>query len=166
MNFRGKEPERILWYDSYHMNEDIIHGALVIFYRGSRGVDRRFLVVTTTRGGNTAFPGGAREGDESAEQNAYREAQEELGLDPALYTLQPTGLANRFTFGVTKTLREGKQASYDIFLTDLSHLADNAINPTPEIKMIQWLTQEEVVRTVTFPELVKLFQEAVQRLPS
>ncbi|MBI2426507.1 MAG: NUDIX domain-containing protein [Candidatus Kerfeldbacteria bacterium] len=108
------------------MTDDIIRGALVIFYQG-RGTDRRFCVTTTSKGGNTSFPKGARDGNESAKENATREAKEELGIDPATYTLQPTGLANRFTFGVTKTAREGKNAAYDIFLADISDLPDSVM---------------------------------------
>lgn len=47
----------------------MIRGALVIFYKGS-GKKRRFCVTTTSRGGNTVFPGGARERRESAQANA------------------------------------------------------------------------------------------------
>ncbi|NOX61318.1 MAG: CoA pyrophosphatase [Chloroflexi bacterium] len=39
--------------------------------------------------GQVAFPGGAKDGDESVEQTALREAQEEVGLDPAL--VEPLG---------------------------------------------------------------------------
>ncbi|PNB52988.1 CoA pyrophosphatase, partial [Pseudomonas sp. GW531-E2] len=47
--------------------------------------------------GQVAFPGGRSEFGETAVQTAVREAQEEIGLDPAL--VRPIGLGDVFESG-------------------------------------------------------------------
>ncbi|MGH2538513.1 MAG: NUDIX hydrolase [Candidatus Promineifilaceae bacterium] len=63
---------------------------LVLLYNRAR---QTHLVLTVRRddlayhAGQVSFPGGRREGKESLAQTALREAQEEIGLDPAALTL-------------------------------------------------------------------------------
>jgi 8-oxo-dGTP pyrophosphatase MutT (NUDIX family) len=55
--------------------------------------DEWVLVLTVRReelpdhGGQISFPGGQREGDETLDETALREAEEEVGLDPSSVTL-------------------------------------------------------------------------------
>ena len=67
-----------------------------------------------------------------------------------------------WVFGSKKSDREGAKGSYEVFLADASSIGE--INPTTELKGMKWMTKEEVLQSLSFPDLKEVFQKAIQSL--
>ena len=141
--------------------EKPFRGVITIFYKK---VDDKllFLVIENTKTENVSFVSGAEEdADElSLEKTAQREAEEELGLSPDSYQLEPTTINHEFVFNSKKAERAGKKASYQIYLADITN-TNNEIGHTGELKSAKWMTKEEALDSLTFPELKELFEKAI-----
>jgi 8-oxo-dGTP pyrophosphatase MutT (NUDIX family) len=146
--------------------EKTIEGAMTIFYRNVKG-QLLFLVVENTKTGNISFVSGADEeiDEASLKKTAQREITEELGLTPDSYRLTPTDARYDFVFNSKKTERAGKKASYQVCLSDVTDLKDE-IGHTTELKSAKWMTKEEVISSLTFPELKDVFEKAISAIES
>jgi isopentenyldiphosphate isomerase len=146
------------------MENKIIRGAIIIPYANTD--ERIFLVVTNTKTNNISFISGAEEEEDtgSLERTAQREMEEELGIPKGTLQLTATGINHEFVFNAKKADRAGKKAEYQIFLADATEIK-NQIQHTEELRDIRWMTEEEVLDSLTFPELKVLFKEALLRNP-
>jgi 8-oxo-dGTP pyrophosphatase MutT (NUDIX family) len=141
---------------------NIYRGSIIIFYKQDND-ERRYLVVENTKTNNISFVSGAKEeSDRTIETCAQREITEELSLTPSQYQLQPTAITHDFVFGPNKPERAGQPGSYSVFLVDASTIEE--IGHTAELKAIQWLTKEEVLTTLVFPDLKAVFERAIQEI--
>lgn len=140
--------------------EKIYYGTLTLFYKKSGG-QTLFLVVENTKTGNVSFVAGAAEdSDRTLEASAQREISEELGLSPDEYRLLPTDVTHEFVFGQNKPERAGHHGSYQVFLADVSTLPE--ISHTAELKSAHWMTKEETLRSLSFPDLQEVFRRAAE----
>ncbi len=142
--------------------EKVFRGAMTLFYKRVNG-KLLFLVIKNAQTGNITFVAGAEEdSDTSPELNARREVEEELGLAPEQYELQPTTVKHEFVFGPNKASRAGHKGSYQVFLADVSNVDE--IGHTDELKEIHWMTKDEVRSDVSFPDLVEVFEKAAEEI--
>ncbi|MFC1623303.1 NUDIX domain-containing protein [Patescibacteria group bacterium] len=143
--------------------EKIFHGAIVVFYKNMDGKNY-YLVAENSKTGNISFVSGAKENmDQSLEESAQREVEEELGLDASKYKLTEIDVKHDFVFGPKKKERAGYRGSYQIFVSDLSD-ADFEVSHTKELKGLKWMTEEEVLDTLTFVDVKEVFVRALDRI--
>jgi 8-oxo-dGTP pyrophosphatase MutT (NUDIX family) len=144
--------------------EKVYRGAIAIFYKKIEG-EPRFLVVQNTETGNISFVSGAEEDVDSGslKASAQREIEEELGLKSVEYKLIPTETRHEFIFGEKKKERAGHKGSYHVFLSDLSGLNEE-VGHTGELKSVKWMTEEEVLNTLTFDDLKEVFKDATKNI--
>lgn len=138
---------------------DIILWVLVIIYKKIDD-DFHFLVVENAKTGNISFVSGAQEmedGDDLS-NTAKREIHEELDIDTTDFVFTPTEFSHVFIFWPKKVERAGKKGEYHVFLLDVTDIADT-ISHTAELKNIRWITHEEVVQSLTFPEVKEIFEK-------
>ena len=91
-----------------------------------------------------------------------REIQEELGLQTEI-KLEPTKVRHEFVFGPNKKERAGQQGSYQVFLADITNISD-LITHTEELRNIRWLGKDEVINSLSFPDLKEVFLKATENL--
>lgn len=146
----------------YQKNKKTYLGAIILFYKKTAD-ELLFLVIKNAKTGNITFIGGAKEEDDrSLEQCAQREIEEELGLKPNEYELNPTGAKHEFVFGPNKPERAGHKGSYVIFSADASALGE--IRSTDELMEVRWLSEKEASESLSFTDLKKAFQDAVKSI--
>jgi len=142
--------------------EKIYRGAIALFCKKT-DQEPLFLVVENTKTGNVSFVGGAKEDfDQSLEECAQREIEEELGLEPGQYKLKSTGVKQEFVFGPQKVDRAGCKGEYHIFLAKMS--AEDEIGHTGELKSAKWMTKEEVLQSLSFPDLKEIFEKVIEEM--
>ena len=141
--------------------EKIYHGAITMFYKKTnKGL--LFLVAENTETGNISFVSGAQEDeDQTLEISAQRENIEELGLQPDQYELKQIDVKHEFVFGPKKKERAGHEGSYQVFVSDLTN-ADFKVSHTNELKSVKWMTKEEVLHSLTFPDVKEVFQKTFE----
>jgi len=138
-------------------------GIIALFYRETDGL-REFLVVKNAVTGNMSFVAGAQEDfDRTLVDTLKRETFEELGLRIADDIIQPTDIKQRFIFNSQKKERAGCHGSYQVFLINATNIK-SAIVGTSELKEVQWLDQDAVLISLTFPDLREVFLQAIKNL--
>lgn len=138
---------------------DIIHWAIVIFCR-KFWEKLQYLVVQNTETENISFVAWAQEPeDNDLLDTAKREVKQELNISLENYTLIPSTFRHEFTFWEKKKERVWKKASYQIFWADGKNIWD--VHPTTELQSAVWMTQDEVINTLTFDDLKELFIKVV-----
>jgi NADH pyrophosphatase NudC (nudix superfamily) len=143
----------------------VFHGAITIFYKRTNQ-DLLFLVVENSKTGNLSFVSGAKaDVDQSIEDSARRENLEELGLSFNQYELRGIDVKHEFMFGPKKKERAGHKGEYQVFVSDLTN-ADFEISHTKELKSAKWMTEKEVLDSLTFPDLVEVFKKTVKVINS
>jgi len=142
--------------------EKVYHGAIIILHKT---VERKqlYAVVENSETGNITFISGAQEEEDSSiKDTAFREIGEELkGIDVEQIDLVSTGVKHKFEFGAKKKERKGVKGSYEVFTADVSSLGDE-IKPTEELKSVKWMTEEEALESLTFPDLKEVFEEVIK----
>ena len=143
--------------------EKIYEGAITIFYK-KMNQELLFLVVKNSKTENISFVSGAKENfDENVIKSAQRENKEELDLDPEQYTLEKVEVKHEFIFDEKKKERAGKRGSYQVFVSDLTN-ADFDIKYTEELKSVKWMTEKDVLDSLSFLDLKEVFLNAVKNL--
>ncbi len=141
----------------------VFFGGLVILYRKNNDY-LEFLVVENSKTKNITFVGGAKEdNDNSVIDGINREIYEELGLQPTLIKLRLTKTRHEFIFGGKKEERVGHRGSYQVFLADVT-IISNSITHTKELRSIKWLKKNEVLDSLSFPDLKDVFLKATKNL--
>jgi len=135
-------------------------GAMVIFQRTINRVNE-YLVVSNSQTGNVSFVAGAQEGKEQLEDTAIREVEEELGLTIVNYTLKPTEIYHEFVFGPNKPEWAGSPAAYQVFRGQL-YDPRQKLTHTQELKSAKWMNRDEVLNSLTFPDLKEVFSRFLQ----
>lgn len=144
------------------MNESI-SGSIGIMYRRNNG-ELEFLGVENAKTKNITFVSGAKEDNDFSEVDVLkREIHEELGLNTDKIEFYPTEFHHDFIFGEQKKERAGMHASYTIFLVDVTNIRET-ITHTKELRSIQWLSKDQVIEALSFPDLVELFLKATEKL--
>jgi hypothetical protein len=116
--------------------EKIFQGTITVFYKKTKE-GLLFLVAENTETGNISFVSGAKEDeDQSLEDSAQRENTEELGSNPD---------------------------SYQVFISDLTN-ADFEVSHTEELKSLNWMTEKEVLHSLTFPDMKEVFEKTVKAI--
>ncbi len=139
-----------------------ILGGIAIFYRRVHNT-MEFLVVKNAKTGNITFVSGAKEDiDANEAETIKREILEELELDVAVEMLQPTNVRHNFIFGSKKKERAGLPGSYQVFFVDATDMTA-AIHDTAELK-VEWMTKEQALDALSFPDLKEVFLQAVNSL--
>jgi len=111
-----------------------------------------------------SFVAGAQEDfDRTLVDTLKRETFEELGLRIADDIIQPTDIKQRFIFNSQKKERAGCHGSYQVFLINATNIK-SAIVGTSELKEVQWLDQDAVLISLTFPDLREVFLQAIKNL--
>jgi bis(5'-nucleosidyl)-tetraphosphatase len=137
----------------------MIKGALVIIFR-IKGEKSEFLIIENKETGNITFVGGACENDESTKQAAEREMKEELGLNSDQYDLVEIEFKYEFVFDDKKKERVGQEAEYQVYLNDLTDFFGEIIK-TDDVKSFEWVSEEEVMKKLTFEEHKSIFTKAI-----
>lgn len=128
----------------------IYFGAVIILYQ-KHGQEKLYIVVEN-KTGKITFPAGAQEGqDKSLFETAQREINEELGLTPEDYVLQPTDISYEFTFGEQKKERAGAKGIYTIFMGMIK--PEISVKATSELKSIRLMTAVEAIKVLSFDDL-------------
>ena len=124
---------------------------------GSPGV-RRFLLVHQKKG-HWGFPKGHAEAGESERQSAMRELAEETGVT-SCELISDERFLDRYTFVNKKGKRIDKTVTYFI-----GRVTDPSVTIQPEeVQDYAWLTVEEVMQRLTFPEARDLFSRVITYL--
>ena len=145
--------------------ERIYHGAITVFYKRTKE-GPLFLIAENTKTGNISFVSGAQENeDQSLEASAQRENIEELGLQPDQYELKQIDVKHEFIFGPNKKERAGCKGSYQVFVSDLTN-ANFEVSHTEELKSLKWMTEKEVLHSLTFPDVAEVFKKTVEAIKS
>ena len=143
--------------------EKTIYGAITVFYKKTKK-GLLFLIAENTKTGNISFISGAQEdGDQSPEATARRENVEELGLRPDQYELKMIGVRHEFIFDPSKKERTGQKSSYQVFVSDLTN-ADFEVSPTAELKSLKWMTEKDVLHSLTFSDVAEVFKKTVKTI--
>jgi 8-oxo-dGTP pyrophosphatase MutT (NUDIX family) len=143
--------------------EKIYFGGIAILYARENG-ELKFLVVENAETKNITFVSGAKEDIDSSETDTMnREIVEELGLNTDNIKLEDTGVKQEFVFGPKKKERAGHKGSYTVFLGDVSDISSQ-ISHTKELSGIKWMSKEEVLNRLTFPDLKDIFVKATEDL--
>ncbi|MFA5870839.1 MAG: NUDIX hydrolase [Candidatus Paceibacterota bacterium] len=141
----------------------VFQGGIAIIYR-KNGSDLEFLVVENSKTKNISFVSGAKEElDNSEIDSIIREIKEELDFDIERSKLEPTETKHDFIFGSKKENRAGCRGLYQVFLVDASDIS-SSITHTEELRNIKWLKRNEVLETLSFPDLKSVFSEATKNL--
>jgi 8-oxo-dGTP pyrophosphatase MutT (NUDIX family) len=143
--------------------EKIYLGGIALLYTRENG-GLKFLVVENAETKNITFVSGAKEDSDSSETDTmYRELKEELGLNYSDVDLDTTDIKQEFIFGPKKKERAGHKGSYTVFMGDATKISSN-ISYTKELSGIKWMTKEEVLNRLTFPDLKEIFLKATENL--
>lgn len=143
--------------------EKIFLGSIGIIYRKNSG-QLEFLIVENSKTKNITFVAGAKEeNDKTPIDTLKREIKEELGSQIEEIKFEPTEVKHEFIFGPNKKERAGYSGSYQVFLIDATNIK-NPISHTEELKNIKWLTKNEVINSLTFPDLKDVFIKATNNL--
>lgn len=67
---------------------------------------------------------------------------------------------HEFVFGPNKKERAGQKATYQVFVSDLTH-ANSEVSHTEELKSLKWMTEKEVLHSLTFPDVAEVFKKTV-----
>ena len=149
--------------EQYQEKEKIFYGAITVFYK-TTNEELLFLVAENTKTGNISFVSGAKEDeDQSLEESAQRENVEELGLQPDQYELEKVDVRHEFVFGPNKKERAGHKGMYQVFVSDLTN-ADFEVSHSEELKSLRWMTEKEVLRFLTFPDVAEVFKKTVETI--
>jgi len=149
--------------EQHQEKEKIFYGAITVFYKKT-GEGLLFLIAENTKTGNISFVSGAKEDDDqSLEASAQRENIEELGLQPDQYELKKVDVKHEFIFGPNKKERAGHKGSYQVFVSDLTN-ANFEVSHTAELKNLKWMTEKEVLDSLTFPDVAEVFQKTVDAI--
>lgn len=145
------------------MKEEKILGCIGVFYRKNNEL-LEFLVVENSAKGNITFVSGAKEDEDNSEiETMRRETEEELGIKTDNINFRPTGVRHEFIFGPNKKDRDGLSGSYQVFIADVTGVSDQ-ISHTKELKSIKWLNKDEVLQTLSFPDLKEVFLEVLNEI--
>lgn len=145
--------------------EKKFYGAITVFYKNTNE-GLLFLIAENTKTGNISFVSGAQEDeDQSLEASAQRENIEELGLNPDQYELRKIDVKHEFVFGPKKKERAGHKGEYQVFVSDLTN-ADFEVSHTEELKSLKWMTEKEVLHSLTFPDVAEVFKKTVEAVRS
>ena len=139
-----------------HFSMKPIRGAVVIL----KNKNNEYLLIKNTKSGNISFPGGKTEDGEEVINSAIREVNEEVGLLPKDFSIRPSGIVYRFIFNNNKPDRTGMTAKYAVFVGDVSEKASPF--PTSDAKEIFWLSYGEVLKKLSFNDLVRVFKKAAR----
>jgi 8-oxo-dGTP pyrophosphatase MutT (NUDIX family) len=140
-------------------NQETIFWAITIFCKKELE-NLKYLVVQNTETWNISFISWAQEiEDQNTIDTAKREVKEELNIDPEKYKLITTSVKHEFVFWPNKKERAWKNGSYQVYRADWSDI--ESINHTKELKMATWMTKEDVLKTLSFDDLKKVFEEAI-----
>jgi len=143
--------------------EKIFLGSIGLIYRKKDG-QLEFLVVENTKTKNITFVAGAKEeNDNLLIDTVKREIKEELGWSTEKMKFEPTEVKHEFIFGPNKKERAGHPGSYQVFLIDSTN-TENKNSFTEELKNIKWLSKNQVMDALTFPDLKEVFQKATNNL--
>lgn len=145
------------------MEEKVFLGGIAVIHRNKDG-RLEFLVVENAKTKNITFVSGAKEDSDESETDAInREIQEELGLLAGEIKFRPTGIRHEFIFGPSKKDRTGQRGSYEVFLADATNM-NKPINHTTELKDAKWMSEEEVMNKLSFPDLKEVFLKVAKNL--
>lgn len=143
--------------------EKIYKWAITIFYKE---INKKilYLIAENTETGNISFVSGAQENeDNSLKETAIRENIEELKLDPNQYNLQEVGVKHEFVFWKKKKGRVGCKWEYQVFISNLTG-TDFEISHTKELKSIKWLSEEDIIKTLTFSDVIEVFKKTIKAI--
>jgi 8-oxo-dGTP pyrophosphatase MutT (NUDIX family) len=142
---------------------ETIYGGIAILYR-TVGDKREFLLVENGETGYVTFMAGAKEpADRNELETVEREMMEEIGLKATEVGLKLTGVRQEFTFGSHKPERAGHPGSYQVFVADVTKIADT-IKPMKEIKTVKWVPEENVAESLTFTDLKEVFEKVLETI--
>lgn len=143
-------------------DEKVFRGAITLFYKHEQD-GNRYLVVENSKTKNVTLVSGAEEEkDQSLEKTAQREITEELGLNVDDYQLVPTEVVHNFVFSSKKSDRAGHKGEYQVFIADVSGV--DIFGHTKELKGLAWMTEEEALKALSFPDLKEVFERAVKAI--
>lgn len=118
---------------------------LVLLHDGKHGPEALFTRRSETlrnHAGEISFPGGRLDGDETSVQTALREAQEEVGLDPALVTVH--GELDHLSTVVSK--------SHIVPVVGTVDARPTLVAAAAEVDRILWVSLAELSHDETFRE--------------
>ncbi len=143
--------------------EKTFYGAITVFYKKTNE-GLLFLIAENTKTGNISFVSGTQEDeDQLLEVSAQRENIEELGLQPDQYELKKIDVKHEFIFGSNKKERAGHKGSYQVFVSDLTNV-NFEVSHTEELKSLKWMTEKEVLHSLTFPDVAEVFKKTVETI--
>jgi len=149
--------------EQHQEKEKTFRGAITVFYKKTNE-GLLFLIAENTKTGNISFVSGAQEDeDQTLEVSAQRENIEELELQPDQYELKKIDVKHEFVFGPNKKERAGHKGSYQVFVSDLTN-ADFEVSHTEELRSLKWMTEKEVLHSLTFPDVVEVFKKTVDAI--
>ena len=125
--------------------------------------DKVLFLITQEPSGSFSMPGGCKDlEDIDLIAGLCRELNEELGLSPADYSLQETGIRKGYdNLYNTPPQRAGKRTEISIFI--VSGLKKEPV-PSSEIKGVVWMTAEEALNAFNRPHSKELFELAIQKI--
>jgi 8-oxo-dGTP pyrophosphatase MutT (NUDIX family) len=142
---------------------ETIYGGIAVLYR-IVGDKKEFLLVENGETGYVTFMAGAKEpADRNELETVEREMLEEIGLKAVEVELKPTGVRQEFVFGSHKPERAEHPGSYQVFVVDVTKLADT-IKPMKEIKTVKWVSEEKVAESLTFTDLKEVFEKVLKTI--
>jgi len=142
--------------------EKVYGGALAILFRIYNN-EKEFLVVENAKSGNITFPSGAmEETDTSNLDTIKRELNEELNIKETLNYI-PVNVKHEFIFGSKKPERAGRKGSYQVYVADMTSF-DKIISPTIELSGVKWMTEDELMEKITFPDLKEVFIQTLKEI--
>lgn len=145
------------------MRNEKILGCIGLFYR-KNNEQLEFLVVENSATGNITFVSGAKEDEDNSEiETMKRETGEELEIQTEKINFKPTEVRHEFIFGSSKKERAGLQGSYRVFIANITDMSDQILS-TEELKSIRWLNEDEVLKTLSFPDLKEVFLKAINEI--
>ncbi len=134
-------------------------GAIVIIYKQENGI--YYYLLPTQKSGIVNFiGGGSKPEDKDFEANIRREIAEETSLRDNDYELKETSLIHGFTYGESKPERAGKSWRNEVFIARVS--PNVKIEPSNEIKSLDWYNTDEAVKILSFDDMKEVFNKAIK----
>jgi 8-oxo-dGTP pyrophosphatase MutT (NUDIX family) len=143
------------------LTNNIIKNARALIWK--RKGDKIFFLLTQESSGSFTMPGGCKDlEDPNLITGLQRELREELGFDPADYSIRETNIRKEYeNLYDMPSERVGKKTVISIFI--VSGLSKEP-TPSSEIKGIAWMTADEAIKAFNRLHFKELFEMAVGKL--